>query len=76
MLVTLSGMLMQVREGHQKNASSPMLVTLFGMLMQVREGHQKNADFPNACHAVRYVDAGQRFTPVYLLLVDYQYYTF
>ena len=53
-----------------------MLVTLSGMLMQVREGHQKNADFPNACHAVRYVDAGQRFTPVYLLLVDYQYYTF
>ena len=32
MLVTLSGILMQVRVSHPENALSPMLVTLFGML--------------------------------------------
>lgn len=37
MLVTLSGMLMLVRELHLENAQSPMLVTLFGMLMLVSE---------------------------------------
>ena len=39
MLVTLSGMLMLVRELHLENAQSPMLVTLFGMLMLVRDLH-------------------------------------
>lgn len=52
MLVTLSGMLMLVRELHLENAQSPMLVTLFGMLMLVRD-----------------------LQPLYLLSVDYQYYT-
>ena len=37
MLVTLSGMLMLVRDSHSQNAESPMLVTLSGILMQVRE---------------------------------------
>ena len=36
-LITLSGILMLVRESHHKNASFPILVTLFGMLMLVRE---------------------------------------
>ena len=37
MLVTLSGMLMQVSDLHLENADSPMLVTLSGMLMQVSD---------------------------------------
>ena len=41
MLVTLSGMLMLVRDLHQENAEFPMLVTLSGMLMLVRDLHQE-----------------------------------
>lgn len=37
MLVTLSGMLMLVREWHPENAESPMLATLSGMLVLVSE---------------------------------------
>lgn len=37
MLVTVSGILMWVREEHPENAESPMLVTQSGMLMLVRE---------------------------------------
>ena len=46
MLVTLSGMLMLVRDLHQENASSPMLVTLSGILIQVSDSHPPNAKFP------------------------------
>ena len=45
MLVTLSGMLMLVRDSHQENAESPILVTLFGMLMLVRDLLLLNIDF-------------------------------
>ena len=37
MLVTLLGMVMEVREVQSKKAPSPMLVTLFGMIIEVRE---------------------------------------
>ena len=36
MLVTLLGMVTEVRPLQPKNASSPMLVTLLGMVMEVR----------------------------------------
>ena len=37
MEVTLSGMVMDVREEHHKNASLPMEVTLSGMVIDSRE---------------------------------------
>ena len=37
MLVTLSGMVREVREEQQKKAASPMLVTPSGIVMEVRE---------------------------------------
>ena len=37
MLVTLSGITMDVREEHPMKAAPPMLVTLLGMTMDVRE---------------------------------------
>ncbi len=36
MLVTLSGMVMEVRLLQERKASRPMLVTLSGMVMEVR----------------------------------------
>ena len=36
MLVTLLGMVMDVRPLHSENAPSPMLVTLLGMVTEVR----------------------------------------
>ena len=37
MLVTLSGMVTEVREEQPQNAPSPMLVMLSGMITEVRE---------------------------------------
>ena len=37
MLVTLSGIVMLVKDSHLKKASSPMLVMLFGMVMLSKE---------------------------------------
>ena len=37
MLVTLSGMVIEVRESQFQKASYPMLVTLFPMVIEVRE---------------------------------------
>ena len=45
-LITLSGMLMLVRELHEENAPFPMLVTPPGILMQAREEHKENAKSP------------------------------
>ena len=42
-LITLSGMLMLVREEHEENTDFPMLVTLSGMLMPFILLHQQNA---------------------------------
>jgi hypothetical protein len=39
MLVTLLGMVMEVREEQPEKALFPMLVTLLGMVMEVREEH-------------------------------------
>ena len=41
MLVTLLGMLMEVRLEQPLKAPSPMLVTLLGMLMEVRPDQPK-----------------------------------
>ena len=43
MLVTLSGIVMLVRELQSENAESPMLVTLSGSVMLVRELQSENA---------------------------------
>jgi hypothetical protein len=43
MLVTLSGMVMEVRLLHPQNAASPMLVTLSGMVIEVRPPHLRKA---------------------------------
>ena len=83
MLVTLSGMLMLVRDSHSKNASSPMLVTVPGTLY----------DSSSALYAIIIVLSAlnktlfsymndfdtilkEPFQPENVLLVDYQYYTF
>ena len=106
MLVTLSGMLMQVSDSHPSNAELPMLVTLSGMLMQVRDLHRLNAQSPmlvtlsgmlynssSALYAIIIVLSAlnktllsymndfdsilkEPFQLLYLLSVDYQYYTF
>ena len=46
MLVTLLGMVIEVRPEQPQNAVSPMLVTLLGMVTEVRPEHPKNAQFP------------------------------
>ena len=43
MLVTLSGMVIEVREEQPENALLPMLVTLFGMVIEVRPVQPENA---------------------------------
>jgi len=42
MLVTLLGMVMEVRPVQPLNASFPMLVTLLGMVMEVRAVQAQN----------------------------------
>ena len=39
MLVTLDGMVMEVRDEQPQKAQPPMLVTLDGMVIEVREEH-------------------------------------
>ena len=46
MLVTLSGMVMLVKEVQYSNAESPMLVTLSGMVMLVKASQERNALSP------------------------------
>jgi hypothetical protein len=46
MLVTLFGMVMEVRPVQDSNAELPMLVTLLGMVMEVRPVQQLNAPSP------------------------------
>ena len=46
MLVTLSGILMLVREWQFANASFPILVTLSGILILVSDLHPPNAESP------------------------------
>ena len=42
-IVTLSGMAMEVKEEQPSNALSPIIVTLFGMMIDVKEEHSQNA---------------------------------
>ena len=46
MLVTLLGMVMEVRPEQPENAYIPMLVTLLGMVMEVRPEQYSNARPP------------------------------
>ena len=46
MLVTLLGMVMEVRLEHRANAPLPMLVTLLGMVTEVRLEQPLNASSP------------------------------
>ena len=46
MLVTLSGIVTEVRLEHSRNASLPMLVTLSGIVTEVRPLHPENALSP------------------------------
>ena len=46
MVVTLDGIVIEVRYSHAKNASSPMVVTLDGIDTEVRDLHLKNALLP------------------------------
>ena len=46
MLVTLSGMVMEVRPVHLEKASSPIVVTLSGMAMEVRPVQPEKAQSP------------------------------
>ena len=46
MLVTLFGIVIDVRALHLKKAQSPMLVTLFGMVTDVRDSHPEKAELP------------------------------
>ena len=47
MLVTLSGMVMEVKPLQPEKARSPMLVTLSGMVTEVREVQYAKAPLPN-----------------------------
>ena len=46
MLVTLLGMVTEVRPEQYENAELPMLVTLLGMVTEVRPEQLENAQFP------------------------------
>ena len=46
MLVTLLGMVMEVRPEQPKNAPAPMLFTLLGIVIEVRPGQGENAKIP------------------------------
>ena len=46
MLVTESGMVIEVRDPHPSNASFPRLVTELGMVTEVRDPHCWNAESP------------------------------
>jgi hypothetical protein len=46
MLVTLPGMVTEVRLVQTANAASPMLVTLLGMVMEIRLEQPEKADSP------------------------------
>ena len=67
MLVTLSGMLMQVRESHPLKVLFPMLVTLSGMLMLVREWQFEKAYFPILFTLLQYVFANRFISEIYFL---------
>ena len=46
MLVTLSGMVIEVREEHREKAPPRMLVTLFGIVIKVRKEQPEKAPLP------------------------------
>ena len=46
MLVTLSGIVIEVKPVQSKNAESPMLVTLSGIVIEVKLVQPRNAESP------------------------------
>ena len=44
--VTLSGMLMYVKESQPRNALSPIVLTPFGIIIDIKEEQNQNALFP------------------------------
>ena len=69
-------MAIEVRLSQCENAESPMAVTLGGMVIEVRLLQLKNASLPIVVTLGGMVMEVRREHPSYLLLVDYQYYTF
>ena len=74
MLVTLFGMMTLDRELQLLNAPFPMLVTLSGTTTLDREQQPQNAPLPMLV-ILSGMTILDRELIVYLLLVDYQYYT-
>ena len=66
MLVTLLGMVMDVRPLHPSKAEVPMLVTLLGMVMDVREVHEPKALLSILVSPVKYCNSSNEviFVPI------------
>ena len=72
MLVTLFGIVTDVRPEQPKNAPSPMLVTLFGIVIDVRP-QSENANLPMLVTLLGIVTDVRRKQPEYLQLIVYQF---
>ncbi len=68
-------MVTEVRELQPMKALSPIVVTLFGMVTEVRELQMLKAQPPIVVTLLGMVTEVRELQPLYLLLVDYQYYT-
>ena len=74
-VVTLFGILMLVRDLHEEKVSSLIFVTLFGILILVSDSHPKKAQDPIFVTPSGILMLVSDLQYMYLLLVDYQYYT-
>ena len=73
--VTLVGILMLVSDLHPEKALFPMFVTLFGISIQVSELQRKKAEETILVTPLGILMLLREQHKLYLLLVDYQYYT-
>lgn len=53
MLVTLSGMIIEIKLVQSENVEFKMLVTLFGMVTEVKLMQKEKHPFANVCHTIR-----------------------
>ena len=67
---------MLMRESHALKPQFPIVVTLFGIFMLVRESQPQKAEYPIVVTLFGIFMLVRDLQPEYLLLVDYQYYTF
>ena len=74
-VLTLGGMVMDVRQEQPENAQSPIAVTLSGMVVEVRQEQPENVFSPIAVTLSGMVIEVRLLQEMYLLLVDYQCYT-